>query len=226
MRAGSTIGGSAFARVPSKQLARFISGHDPVALLAMLDDAAEVCEAQDDLVGLARALQMRADLQSRLPSHGDAAGAARRAGECYRRLGAGGLIDALIVDLTADGATPVTEVIGLCESKLEASDGRRSVEGLLLDALAVLKALVGLFDESRDLLDRGRARLLDVGDDIAVATQWAWYSTYVEVLALDTGRAEAIARPALEVAETRGDRSLQTVSSALSRGLGRDRRGS
>ena len=196
-------------------VARFVSGHDPVALLAMLDDTAEICEAQDDLVGLARALHLRAQLLSRLPSHGDAAAAAHRAGECYLRLGAGGLIDAFIVDLTTDGATPVAEVIELCESRLEASDARRNVEGLLLDALAVLKALLGLFDESRALLDLGRARLLEVGDDVAVATQWAWYSTYVEVLALDSGRAEAIARPALEVAETRADRGLQMFLRAL-----------
>ena len=195
--------------------ARFMSGHDPVALLAVLDEAADVCEAHDDLVGLARALHMRANLQGRVPSLGIAAETARRAGECYRRLGAGGWIDLMTVELTADGATPVAEVIELCESKLEASDVRRSAEGLLLNALAVLKALVGLFDESRALLDRGRACLLDVGDDVAVATQWAPYSVYVAVLALDTGRAEAIGRPALEVAETRGDRSLQTFLRAF-----------
>ena len=194
---------------------RFTSGHDPDALLAMLDDAAEVCEAQGDLVGLARALHMRANLQCRLPSVGDAADAARRAGEYYLRLGAGGVSDVLIVDLTADGAMPVAEVIGLCESKLGTSDARRAVEGLLLDTLAVQKALIGLFDESRALLELGRARLLDVGDEVAVATHWAWYSTYVAVLARDTGRAEAIGEPALEVAETRGDRSLETFLRAL-----------
>jgi hypothetical protein len=56
--------------------------------------------------------------------------------------------------------------------------------------------------------------VLDVGDDVAVATQWAPYRPR-HVLAIEPGRAQAIAQPALEVAETRGDRSLQTFLRAF-----------
>ena len=121
----------------------------------------------------------------------------------------------MIVRLVADGETPIPDVIRECESRLRDGEAARTAEGLVLDVLSGLEALAGRFDESRDALDRARARFFEAGDDAAVATDWTWSAAYLEVLALDAARADSIARPALAVAEARGDRNWQSQFSAL-----------
>jgi ATP/maltotriose-dependent transcriptional regulator MalT len=89
------------------------------------------------------------------------------------------------------------------------------VEGLLLSSLAVFKAWVGLFDEAVDLLERSRARLLEMGDDVAVATQWTWYAADVAVLARDPRRVREIVEPVLASVEPGRDLTHRTHLLAL-----------
>jgi DNA-binding SARP family transcriptional activator len=193
-----------------QMLPRLESGLDLGTGIALLNDAAGICEAEGDLVGLARAFHLRSLVENRAGRLGAAAEAARRAGECYLRVGAGRFFDQLSIECMADGEAPIAAVVAICEERLQAMDAPRHTEGLLLDTLAVVRALSGQLDEARALLERARARLLEVGDDVAVTTQWAWYATYVEVLALDARRAEDVGRPALAAAQAHGDRAYQS----------------
>lgn len=180
-------------------------GADVDAILAMVDDAARVCESDGDGVGVARAWQMRAVVESRAGRFGAAAEAATIAADRYARVGADGTFDSAVVNFLADGAAPLADAIAVCESRLSAGASSRTNEGLMLAILAVLKALVGCLDDSLVILERARALLLEMGDDVAVATMWSWYATQIALLARDPRRAQEIARPALAAGKTRGD---------------------
>ena len=178
---------------------------DVGAILAMLDETARLCESEGDGVGVARAWHMRAMVEYRSGRFGRAAEAAKTAADRYAGVGAAGTFDVAVVSFLADGTAPLSHAITTCESRLSDSASSRSEEGLLLAELAVLKALVGSLDESLDVLERSRTRMLEMGDDVAVATWWSRRAAHVAVLARDPRRVQEIAHPALVTSEARAD---------------------
>ena len=189
---------------------RFDEVADPDEVVAHLEEAARIFETEGDLLGVARAWHMTMAAENLLRNRFDAAAeAARRGGAFYARANAGRPLDTMMVGIMVDGSTPLADVIAYGDSSLRASDTALAVQGLVLGDLAVVKALAGDLDESRILLDRARARLLDVGDDVAVDTRWSQCAAQVALLAQDPRTAEAIAAWALEVARAHDDRTLQ-----------------
>lgn len=68
------------------------------------------------------------------------------------------------------GPTPVSEAIAQCEDLLAQGLGRRRAEGIVLCALALLRAMNGEFEAARDLYRRGRAMLRDLGQGVTAAS--------------------------------------------------------
>ena len=178
--------------------------------MRLLQEAVRVCEAENDLLGVARAWATLVTVESRFRQRYDAAlDAAMRAADCFERYGVPGVADGLIVDVMTDGAVPVEEAVAYCESRLEEAHIPRSLGATILMQLASLKGLTGKFEESRDLLDGARSRCLEVGEEVHIATVGSLVAAKVELLAGNTQKAEAVAESGLEEATAREDRVWQ-----------------
>jgi hypothetical protein len=189
---------------------RFADASDPNAVVATLEETVRACEEEGDEFGVARALYTLAAAESLLRGRFDAGlDAARRCADIYARRGERGLVDSMLVSCMADGSVPLADAVAYAESRLRSNDMPRSLEALLTTDLALLKAHTGCFEESRVLLDHGRVRLSDAGDEVALQTRWSSSATTIDLLAGETRSAESIAARALAAAEAHGDRSWQ-----------------
>jgi DNA-binding SARP family transcriptional activator/tetratricopeptide (TPR) repeat protein len=189
---------------------RFVADDtDAAATLSTLRVAVEVCEEEGDLLGVARAWTTLVSAESRIGRRFDAAvDAARAAVEASARYGITGLLDNLVVDALWDGTASFAEAIAFCETRI-AAGLRREVEGSMLLNLAELKASTGAFDDARNTFARARGRLLDLGDDVTLATLATRSAARIELLAGESGHAMEIAQPGLDAARARDDRLWQ-----------------
>ena len=168
---------------------------DVESAVAILKDAVEVCGAEDDLLGVARGWHMLVVVESRLRHQFHAAvHAGLQAEAFYERYGNPGIADSLTVGLLYESTMTVADAVVFCESRLEQAKLPASRAGAIALGLSALKALTGEFDHARELIQRSRSQFLDIGDEVAVATDvsHAWAS--LEILAVDADSARAIAQ--------------------------------
>ena len=184
---------------------------DVESAVAILKDAVEVCGAEDDLLGVARGWHMLVVVESRLRHQFDAAvHAGLQAEAFYERYGTPGIADSLTAGLLYESTMTVADAVVFCESRLEQAKLPASRAGAIALGLSALKALTGEFDHARELIQRSRSQFLDIGDEVAVATDvsHAWAS--LEILAVDADSARAIAQAGLDAARASDDRVWQT----------------
>ncbi|HET7516030.1 MAG TPA: AAA family ATPase, partial [Gaiella sp.] len=177
--------------------------------VATLNEAVEVCDAEGDLLGVARAWHMLVVVESRLRHEFDAAvRAGMRAEEHYERYGTPGVADSLTVGLLLESTMNVADAVAFCESRLR-RERPASRAGAIALGLGALKALTGDFDRARDLVQQARSWFLDIADDVAVVTDVSHTWASVEILALDAGSARIVAGRGLDAARTIDDRVWQ-----------------
>lgn len=179
--------------------------------MGTLREALEVCESEGDLLGLARTCFVLVTAEGRMRGRFDAAAdASRRAVDYFARYGASGVADALHADALADSSAPITDAIRFCEAVLERENVPLELEGGILVQLAWSTAHTARIEESLELLDRARARFIDVGDEVAVETVVALCGAHVDLLGRDFERVNASARAGLDAAMERSDRIWTT----------------
>ncbi|HEX4746270.1 MAG TPA: BTAD domain-containing putative transcriptional regulator, partial [Gaiellaceae bacterium] len=191
---------------------RLVAGSaDTEETMETLGEALEVCESEGDRLGVARTWFALVTAEGRMRGRFDAAAdASRRAVDSFARYGASGVADALHADALADSSAPVSDAIRFCESVLERENVPLDVEGGILVHLAWSTAHTGRIEESRQLLDRARARFIDVGDTVSIETLVALCAAHVDLLGRDVERVDASARAGLDAAMARGDRIWTT----------------
>jgi predicted ATPase len=117
------------------------------------------------------------------------------------------------------GATAVPQASSRVESFLAQVRGSRAVDALLLACLAPLKAMQGHFPEARELLDRARI----VVDDLGYLSQLAvvpFHAGVTELLAGDPSAAERELRAALKPLEEMGETSTySSIVAALAQAV-------
>jgi len=193
---------------------------DPKRLAEAAETAERVIatlESLGDDVGLARAWRLVGDLhwnQSRYAAADEAlaraisyarrAGDAREEAECLGRYVGSG----------AYGPAHVQEVERRCNELLSSSAGIGGREGPALRALASVRAMVGRFDEARDLAHRARAILEEFGFRLRAS----WVSETVaaiEILAGDPPAAERALREGFDSAVEVGEQGFQATAAAM-----------
>jgi class 3 adenylate cyclase/tetratricopeptide (TPR) repeat protein len=184
-----------------------VSGNDDVN--AGATRAAEALERLGDEIGLARAWHLigltnfwlgrgapATEAFERALAHAQQAGAQREESESLTWL--------LIA--TWSGPTPAEEGIRRCRQILEAPPDRRS-EAFAFIELGVLLAMQERVDEGRDLVERGRTALNDLGLKIASAgTSQELFD--LEMLADRPEAAEVALRSACDVLEEMGEKGF------------------
>ena len=108
------------------------------------------------------------------------------------------------------GPAPVEDGLRRCAELLAHTRGARGSEALLTAYSAVLEAMRGRFDAGREKAARGSSILEDLGRRVTAAGA-CYFAARVELLADEPGRAEEIARSALEKLDALGE----TVNSAV-----------
>jgi predicted ATPase/class 3 adenylate cyclase len=179
--------------------------------------AKEVFELEGDDAGLAMAYRLLAWSAGTACQIGDAAEASALAMEHSRR--AGDVRQELRAATAYAGAallgpTNVDDAIARCEESLLRTTGNRQSEGNILAMLAALYAMQGSFDHARDLADRARALLVELGldADVARADVEAWR---VEMCAGELAPAEAILRNAHASLASLGEKYLRSTVAGL-----------
>jgi tetratricopeptide (TPR) repeat protein len=197
------------------------------AAQALLRAAAETFEELGDEAGMARASRMLARLDFWRGSAADAAGALERAAEQARRAGDRRLeLDCLewINDCLLYGPAPAEEAIRRSEA-IGGAAGDRRLEAWGRAIRCVLEAMLGNFDEARQLREQARETWEDLGMSVHLAglgQNFGW----VELLAGDPAAAEREFRAGYELSERMGETGyLSTTAGFLAEALyvqGRD----
>jgi class 3 adenylate cyclase/tetratricopeptide (TPR) repeat protein len=164
-------------------------------------EAIAVFEGAGDDAGLAKAWRLLAWSHGTACSYGNAAAAAELALR-HARLADDGRQQSRAATAYAAaavyGPTPVAEAIERCERIVEQVSGDRHSEGILLALLASLLAFEGSFERARELAERSRAMLddLGLGVEVARAALEAWR---VEMQAGDPVAAERELRSGYDI---------------------------
>jgi class 3 adenylate cyclase/tetratricopeptide (TPR) repeat protein len=186
------------------------------------DGAIQVFERDGDEFGLARAWNLRADLQYGQGQSAAAEEAWRRSIEYARRAGSRREELAALSSLASIalwGPAHRTEGLERCEEILGRVRGNMEEEANVLGLLGCLRALEGRFDDAHDLLARRAAIFEELGLQLAEAWR-AHTSGWVELLAGDAAAAESILRAGYETLERTGaETQLQVVGSYLVRAM-------
>jgi class 3 adenylate cyclase/tetratricopeptide (TPR) repeat protein len=103
------------------------------------------------------------------------------------------------------GPTPIPEAITRCELLLTKAGEDRRAEAMVRGALAQLRAMRGEFDEARELYQRSRAILEDLGERVLAASR-SVDSARVEMMAEDPEAAERQLRRDYESLDALGER--------------------
>ena len=203
------------ARVERVWTLHFAGQPDVGTTIADLQDAVEVCTAEGDLFGLGRARYTEAFAESSFRGqYAAAVKAASRAAEAYGRYGLPYAADSLLMDVMADGATPVRDVVAFCESRLQSDGLPRIQKGMTLGMLVWLWAWVGDFERAHDVLELARSTWDAIGSRDGVVIVVAHCEANLELLAGNPERAEGVASAALAQAAARGLRNHQRVLTA------------
>jgi tetratricopeptide (TPR) repeat protein len=200
---------------------RMIAGPDPVrheSIRAEVDRAFQVLEPLGDDIGMSQACYVLATMHQRsgqirelVEVAGRGLHHARRSADLREQLGALWWPSwALVV-----GPTAVPDAIQACEQLLRAGPGEHA--GVLTD-LARLKAMLGEFDEARELVGRAPRQLMERFRVRRALTVLAHRSAEVEILAGDLPAAERTLHQVIEVALSIGERDQTAqVAAQLSR---------
>jgi class 3 adenylate cyclase/tetratricopeptide (TPR) repeat protein len=117
------------------------------------------------------------------------------------------------------GPMPAPAAIHRAEEILDRARGTRAVESTFIVSLAGLHAMCGRFEEARELFARGRAIVEELGLKVWLAG-FSLVASDIEMLAGDSGTAEAHLRAGYEALHGMGDRGLlSTVAAALARAI-------
>jgi class 3 adenylate cyclase/tetratricopeptide (TPR) repeat protein len=186
------------------------------------DRAIQVFERDGDEFGLARAWNLRAELQYGQGQSAAAEEGWRRSIEYARRAGSRREELAALSSLASIalwGPAHRTEGLERCEEILERVKGNMEEEANVLGLLGCLRALEGRFDDAHALLARRAAIFEELGLQLAEAWR-AHTSGWVELLAGDAAAAESILRAGYETLERTGaETQLQVVGSYLVRAM-------
>jgi tetratricopeptide (TPR) repeat protein len=129
-----------------------------------------------------------------------------------------------LVTTIIHGPSPVGEGLLRCEEIHEQGEGNRTVESAALRARARLVAMLGRFDEARDLMAKGRAILAELGLTVYEAGS-AEGAAFIELLADAPSRADEILVGACRRLEQIGDRGyLPTLTAYRAEALYRQGR--
>jgi class 3 adenylate cyclase/tetratricopeptide (TPR) repeat protein len=187
----------------------------------VLEGVIRVFEELGDDLGLARALRLMADIHWTRGRYADVDRLLERAIEHAGKAGAGAEQAASLREYAGSalyGPTPVPDVIERCEWITRASD-HRAAEAGALRTRGVAYAMLGRFEEGRELVARS-ARLLE---DLGLRLRAAFVSDAagaVETLAGDHPAAERALRVGYDTIEEVGERAyLSTVSAMLARAI-------
>ncbi|WP_241266886.1 AAA family ATPase [Streptomyces scabichelini] len=192
------------------QLAYLVPETDPDPT-ATAQEALEVCTADDDPLGRARALLRLGQHQQGLGQYAEAAGYLHEALDQSVRAGAeldqAGILGALAVSLWL-GPEPTPAALRRCREFMGGHlAGRRLARATISCPMAVLLAMRGRFDDARSRLADAEQTLTDLGHLFAVpATRL--FTAATEVLADRLPEAESLLRGAAEDLDRLGDRQL------------------
>ncbi len=187
-------------------------------LLEATDRAIEVLEGVGDERGLAKAWSVRAWFPWLQCNASGAEEAVLRALEYARRSGderAEAYSLNLLLGAGLFGPLPVSEAIQRCDELLGLPPRQQRVKALAYRALAGLVAMEGRFDEARELLERDRAIIEDVGLRVAAAVASEVWGI-LEMLAGRPDAAERRLREGYDILEAMGEKSgLSTLAAML-----------
>ena len=187
-------------------------------LLEATDRAIEVLEGVGDERGLAKAWSVRAWFPWLRCNASGAEEAVLRALEYARRSGderAEAYSLNLLLGAGLFGPLPVSEAIERCDELLGLPPRQQRVKALAYRALAGLVAMEGRFDEARELLERDRAIIEDVGLRVAAAVASEVWGI-LEMLAGRPDAAERRLREGYDILEAMGEKSgLSTLAAML-----------
>jgi predicted ATPase/class 3 adenylate cyclase len=117
------------------------------------------------------------------------------------------------------GPTPVTEVIETCSELLGNVSADRTSQAVILLVLGVLHAMDGQFDRGRELCDRARATLRELGRSVT-AQSTSIEASRVEMLAGEPGAAERLLRADFDALEATGEKYFRsTIAGQLAQAL-------
>jgi class 3 adenylate cyclase/tetratricopeptide (TPR) repeat protein len=188
------------------------------SLLEATDRAIEVLERVGDERGLAKAWCVRAWFPWLQCNASAAEKAVLRALEYARQAGderAEAYSLNLLLGAGLFGPTPVPDAVRRCEELLGQPLRQQRVKALAYRALAGLVAMEGRFEEARELLERDRAIIEDVGLRVAAAVASEIWGI-VEMLAGEPEAAERKLREGYEILEAMGEKSgLSTLAALL-----------
>jgi class 3 adenylate cyclase/tetratricopeptide (TPR) repeat protein len=185
--------------------------------LTVLESVIPVFERLGDHLGLARAWRLLGDVYWNRSRYAEADRAFERALDQARQAEATWEEAATLRQYTGSalyGPTPVQEVVDRCDRVMASTDNRAAQAGALRTR-GVAYAMLGRFDEGRDLV-RQSARILD---DLGLRLRAAFVSDaagVVETLAGDHAAAELAFRSGYDAIERLGERAyLSTVAALL-----------
>jgi tetratricopeptide (TPR) repeat protein len=171
---------------------------------------------------LARAWRLLFYVHATASRIGEATRAARRVIEHARLAGDArreGLATTAYATAALYGPTPVPEAIRECEEIVTQGLDHRQSEGIVLCALAHLRAMQGEIEPARELYGRARSILDDQGDQVQAATA-SIDSAAVEMLAGDPVAAERELRGDYETLGRMGEKLyLPTVAALLAQAV-------
>jgi DNA-binding SARP family transcriptional activator len=198
------------------------------ALLEANKRAIEVLEQVGDERGLAKAWTVQAWFPWLQCNASGAEEAVLRGIEYARRAGderAEAYSVNLLLGAWLFGPTPVAEAIGRCEELLGRPPRQQRIKASAYRALAGLVAMEGRFDEARELLERDREIIEDVGLRVAAAVASEIWGI-LEMLAGDPEAAEQRLLVGYEILDGLGEKSgLSTLAAMLAHAVyaqGRD----
>jgi class 3 adenylate cyclase/tetratricopeptide (TPR) repeat protein len=199
----------------------------PADLDRVAREAIAILSALGDDRGLARAWRLLADALNVTGSIGEAMVAARRAVDHARRANETRLeAEALILTIGIFGPTRPDEGIREARRILTEKQGDLHVKAAMNAMIGFFRAMQGRFDEARAHCARTRALQEELGLQFYVASEAAFFSGAVEMLAGDPVAAEAAIRRAYDIFASAGEQgTLSTVAALLAETLveqGRD----
>jgi class 3 adenylate cyclase/tetratricopeptide (TPR) repeat protein len=199
----------------------------PADLDRVAREAITILSALGDDRGLARAWRLLADALNAVGSNAESIAAARRAVDHARRADETRLeAEALILTMGIFGPTRPDEGIREARRVLAEKQGDLHVEAAMNAIIGLFLAMKGHFDEARAHCARTRALQEELGLQFYVASEGAFFSGAVEMLAGDPVAAEASIRRAYDIFASAGEQgTLSTVAALLAETLveqGRD----
>jgi tetratricopeptide (TPR) repeat protein len=185
-------------------------------MFRLADEIVPELEALGDDAGLARAWRMRAYAQNVLAQYGASSEAlerglahAERADDAVIR----SEILAWLPTRLARGPMPTGQALKRCRELLEHAQGDLPAESGALAGVALIQAMLGRFDEAREVERRSRAIKEDLGLVLPLAIGDIWRGE-MELYAGDLAAAEQAFGAAAEFLDARGDRNFYPTAMA------------